>query len=139
MSRLQNDFPLRTFLEHPELLNIPKDVNSKSRHCCIFLQLTLSPSKAVSVAQKCQMFLYFCVSPRYLSFSAPKHGLQGPKNLNEPFIQAPNRSAMLGPQIWDNTLCFDLANDFKDFELEYMGLTEFFDVSLCYIYFLQIS
>ena len=41
MSRLQNDFPLRTFLEHPELLNIPKEVNSKSRHCYIFLQLTL--------------------------------------------------------------------------------------------------
>ena len=40
-----------------------------------------------------------------------------------------SQSAFLGPQIWDKTLSLDLMGDFKDFELEYMDLDEFFNVS----------
>ena len=41
----------------------------------------------------------------------------------------PGQSAFLGQQIWDQTLSLDLLGDFKDFELEYMDLDEFFNVS----------
>ena len=42
------------------------------------------------------------------------------------------QAAFLGPQIWDKTLSFDLLGemkDFQNFELEYMDIDEFFNVS----------
>ena len=76
-----------------------------------------------------QIFIVLLILQLLFYIVDTKNGDLRSKNPNDTTNNPYNQSALLGPPIWDRTLSFDLTNDFKDFELEYMDLDEFFNVS----------
>ena len=76
-----------------------------------------------------QIFIVLLILQLLIYIVDTKNGDLRSKNPNDTTNNPYNQSALLGPPIWDRTLSFDLTNDFKDFELEYMDLDEFFNVS----------